>query len=107
MGISFWKLNENMSQKSFGEDEQSNVIRNGLNLRDDFWDDFLSLCGDAQAMSKLLDVPAEKISGWTSKIHSLVDKINQTDGSDKGGDDRSRSNMLNTGNMTHEPIQAH
>ena len=106
--LTFWKITENMSsQKPYGEDEAVDVVRNGLNIRDDFWDDFIVLCGDSHAMSKLLDVPPEKISGWASKIQDLVTKINQSDGADTKKDDRSRSNMINTGNMSFEPIQAH
>ncbi len=60
-----------------------NLIRSGNNLRKNecgnFWDDFANLCGNSDAMSELLEIPKDKISGWTGKINKLRETVNTED----------------------------
>lgn len=53
------------------------IIRKGIDLQrgSDFWEDFLSLCGNADGMSQLLGVPKEKVTSWFGKINKLKSEI--------------------------------
>ena len=83
-----------------GDDSQAmEAIRSGLHLRKegcpDFWEDFITVCGNADAMSELLEVSREKITGWASKIRDLVEKVDKKDGEQKTVSNKSK--MLATG----------
>jgi len=67
-----------------GEEGQAmEAVRSGMHLRKEgcgnFWDDFNTVCGNADAMSALLDVPKEKVTGWAQKVNELVEKVEKTD----------------------------
>lgn len=74
------------------------TIRTGLNIGEDFWDNFKSICNDADGLSDLLNIPHHKIASWAGKIDELVQKVQQADG-DKEGNDK-KSQLVPTG---HEP----
>jgi len=83
-----------------GEETKSmDAIRSGLHIRKpecgDFWEDFISLTGNADAMAELLEVPREKVTSWASKIREMVDKVKSSDEQD---DDSEKSEMIPTGN---------
>lgn len=71
---------ENFS--SFFENEENiekeKIIRKGLNI-DEFWNNFIKICGDSNALSKLLNVPKEKISSWSAAIQNGIQEINKKD----------------------------
>lgn len=74
------------------------AIRNGMNLRKEdcgsFWDDFIQVCGDSDAMAELLEVPKEKITGWPSKIKEVLGQVEEKDNQD--GPENERSEMVPT-----------
>lgn len=53
------------------------VVRKGMNLQRgaDFWDDFLSLCGNSEGMAALLNIPRENITGLGGRINKLKKEI--------------------------------
>lgn len=61
--------------------DQEKIIRKGLNIRKegDFWDDFIQLCNDPGSLSKLLNVPKEKITSWSAKIRSVIQDVKKKD----------------------------
>lgn len=75
--------------EQFSEDKSDDkvleLIRKGLNLQrgSDFWDDLLYLCGNAEAMANLLDVPKEKITGLAGKINKLKTQVGSVDKTSK------------------------
>lgn len=74
------------------ESEAMDLVRSGMNLSDGFWEDFINLCGDSQAMSELLEVPRGKVATWGNKIKSLIEKIEKEDSNDS-----ERSDTIATG----------
>ncbi len=81
-----------MTFLEFSENAQEiELIKSGLNLKGDFWDNFLIVCSNTKALSKLLDVQEHKICGWTSKISKLKEKAKNDMNISK------RSNILKTG----------
>jgi hypothetical protein len=95
MNITFYKfaniLNENLEET---DADLLNIIRSGNNLRKnecgDFWDDFINLCGDSKSMSKLFDVPKEKITALGSRINELRQMV-------KDKDSNKKNRVLKTG----------
>jgi len=71
-------------QEKKDEAKALEVVIKGMNLqiKGDFWDGFLSLCGNADGMASLLDVPREKITALSGRIGRLKgmigDKEDQT-----------------------------
>jgi len=80
---SFQRLWEHMrryrEEADPSESKAMDAIRTGLNIRPDFWDDFLLVVNNSTALSELLDVPSVKISSWHSKVREVLDKVQQTD----------------------------
>jgi hypothetical protein len=70
------------------------AIRNGINVREDFWDDFLLVINNAGALSELLDVPVTKISAWHQRVKMALDKVKQADAVP---DPKDKGKMLKTG----------
>jgi len=75
------------------------VVRAGINLRPDFWDDFMSITNDAEGISELLDVPKEKVANWASRIKDMLEDVDETDSEEKGG----RSEIMGTGEDIENP----
>jgi hypothetical protein len=53
------------------------VVMKGMNLQNDgdFWESFISLCGNADGMARLLDVPREKITAVAGRIGKFKEMI--------------------------------
>lgn len=71
------------------ETKGMSAIRSGKGLRNEdegsFWDDFISLCSDAEGMANLLGVRRENVTSWPSRIREALEKVNKHDmqGEDK------------------------
>lgn len=74
-----------------------NVVRKGMNLKSDgdFWDGFLSLCGDAEGMSALLGASLENVTGLGGRIRALKGEIEEKDSATS-----KRNKMIKTGDET-------
>ena len=57
------------------------VVRKGMNLKVDgnFWDGFLSLCGDPEGMAALLSTSGENVTGMGGRIGDLKKEISEKD----------------------------
>lgn len=94
---SFQKLWENIQiqkESSSKEDKAVSVIRTGIGIRDQFWDDFLQVINNSDGISELLGVPITQISGWHSKIKQALDKVKEADSSPELQD---KGKLLKTG----------
>lgn len=93
--MNLWTLNEFLQNQN-DEEMAIRAIRNGLNISENFWEDFITATGNADAMAVLLDIPREKITGWGSKIRQLVEKVHNMDGE---SGDKTKKKMINTGDL--------
>lgn len=85
-----------------GEETKSmEAIRTGMHLRkpgqNEFWDDFVNLISNADAMADLLEIPKDKIASWPSKIKQIREKVLRADGQDRS----DRTSLVKT---DHEPL---
>jgi hypothetical protein len=80
MAFSFYTLSEAMKEAAeHTSDRAMDAIRSGMNIRPEFWDDFMQLCGNAEGLSELLEMPRHKISAWTPKVIAALERVKQAD----------------------------
>jgi hypothetical protein len=105
--LSFLSVIDRMSKKHFvyyenvdeiGQDKATNVVRSGINLDQDFWDNFISILNNANGVAELFDVPREKVTNWASRIKEIINKINSEDNEKAKG---NKAEIVPTGN---EPL---
>jgi len=78
-----------------GEDANGEeAIRIGMNIRADFWDDFIKLANNGESLSRLLGIDADKISDWPRRVKESIEKAQQDD--EEGGDKKT---MIPTGEV--------
>ena len=96
--MSFRKLWEDiqLEKQNVKEDKSTSVIRSGIGIREDFWEDFLSIINNSEGLSELLDVPVGKISTWREKISSALEKVKRIDGKEQPKDNKK---LLQTGDF--------
>lgn len=72
------------------------VVMKGMNLQidGDFWDGFLSLCGNAEGMALLLDIPREKVTALAGRIGRLKGMIGDEE------DQTTKDRLIKTGDKT-------
>jgi DnaJ-domain-containing protein 1 len=92
--MDFWKFHETLMNQN-DEEMAIRAIRSGLNVNENFWEDFISMIGNSDAVAVLLDIPKEKITGWASRIRQLLEKIQNMDSSS----DKTKHKMINTGDI--------
>lgn len=94
------KEDEEAALLDSGEESKAmRVVRTGIGLRNNkdcgnFWDDFISVCNDGEGLSELLEVPADKISNWASRVKEMMDKV---DGEDDQITTEKKSKIVSTG----------
>jgi hypothetical protein len=63
--------------KSFCEDSDDTAISaifSGINVAEDFWDNFLLVCNNKEGLAELLNVSPEKIASWSDRVQRYLDK---------------------------------
>lgn len=92
MQITFAMILEAMEQDKSGssplldsgeETRGMHTIRSGMAMRDEddgsFWEEFISLCNDADGMADLLGVKREAVTSWASKIRTALENVRRHD----------------------------
>ncbi len=81
-------------EEEMQEEKALKLVKKGVNLQrgNDFWEDFLRLCGDSEGMAALLGVARDKITGLSSRIERFKSKL---------GDDNDSQNdkIIKTGDL--------
>jgi hypothetical protein len=78
-----------------GDDERAmEVVRKGMNLQrgNDFWEDFLRLCGDSEGMAALLGVARDRVTGLSGRVERLKGMVGEP-----SKKTRKRDRMIKTG----------
>lgn len=95
---SFFQLWEALERQGTAESPAMRAVRSGLNLREDFWDDFIRVCNDAPAVADLLGVSVNLVETWGSRVSESLDKV-------KGQEEENptRTKVLDTGLPQENP----
>lgn len=72
-------FHEFLEEAGNSQSKDAKAIRNGIGIRDTFWDDFLLLLNDAEAVSSLLKVPVEKVGTWHEIIKRNLESVYNSD----------------------------
>lgn len=71
--VSFCSLLENMKKQPVSLQNKSiTAIEKGMELDENFWNNFVQLLNAPENLSQLLDVPVNKISTWHQKISDAI-----------------------------------
>lgn len=99
-----WKVMESEEATSplMGSGEEGRAltaVRAGKDMRKEeetpFWDDFISLCANADGMAELLDVNRDKVSNWPARIQEYLDKLSDHDS--EGPSKEEETELIPTG----------
>lgn len=93
--VSFYKLWQTIQNEPLVHEDSSinSVIQTGLNLDEDFWDKFISVCNNADGMASLLGVTSEQVMSWGNIIKSELNKA-KSDNTDD-----SKTKVIDTGGL--------
>lgn len=88
-----------MSQYRENTDTKAMIaIRTGINVSDDFWDNFISVTNNADALAELLGVREDQVRNWGNCVHEALEKVKKAD--DNGdGEEKPKTKLLNTGEL--------
>ena len=56
------------------------AIRAGQNINPHFWQDFMKVCNQADALAELLNVRKEIIASWPSRVQQKLQEVIHLDG---------------------------
>lgn len=70
------------------------AIITGLNVSEDFWDNFILVCNNKGGMADLLNVTPEKIASWPAAISSNLNKSK----SGINSPEKEKGKLIDTGN---------
>jgi hypothetical protein len=97
--VSFLKLWENMSQQREHADTKAMMaIRTGINISDDFWDNFISVTNNADALAELLGVREDQVRSWGGRVQEALDKVRNADDTGEG-EKKPKTKLLDTGEL--------
>jgi hypothetical protein len=83
----FSYLFENMDRsrrlEKENEDKQAmEAIANGMNIDENFWQNFMMVLNNTEALSSLLGIPAIKLNKWRSRVSKYLTKYLEDSGED-------------------------
>ncbi len=100
--VSFMRLWENMMHHEKDAEhidtKAMKAIRTGLNINDDFWTDFIQVCGNSDGLAELLDVRPDQVAGWVSSVKHNLERVHKADAAGEG-EDKPKTKVLDTGNL--------
>lgn len=81
------------SEEDKEEKKALDVVRKGMTLQrgNDFWEDFLRLCGDSEGMAALLGVGRDKVTGLSGRVERLKAAVGDAESKSK------KDKMIKTG----------
>lgn len=74
------------------------AVRTGLNINEEFWDQFIQVCNNTDDLAELLGVSPTAISTWATKVKEAVDKVKQADSQGKS-DEKVKNKVMDTGDF--------
>lgn len=98
MSISFATLVEQLNKGDIlmtsGEESKAmQAVRAGNNLSPDFWNQFMSLCSNADGLSELFNINKDRVLAMPTRIKENLKKVENKDS--QNGDEKE--SMLSTG----------
>lgn len=70
----FESMSKSDSHKEYEDGQAIEAIQNGMNINPNFWDDFLAVMNNSEALASLLGIPSFKIYKWRGRISKYLTK---------------------------------
>lgn len=91
-------MHEEQESSHHHETKGMRVVRSGLNINEEFWDEFIQVCNNPDDLAELLGVSTTAVSTWATKIKEAVDKVKHAD-SHGEGEEKVKNKILDTGDF--------
>lgn len=75
------------------DDAAIGAIFTGINVAEDFWDNFILVCNNKEGLAALLNVSPEKIASWPPAIQQSLEKSQSL----KNPESKEKTHMIDTG----------
>lgn len=75
------------------DDAAIGAIFTGINVAEDFWDNFILVCNNKDGLAALLNVSPEKVASWPPIIQQVLDKSK----AHKNPESKEKTHLLDTG----------
>ncbi len=62
------------SIKEHSDDAAIDAIFTGINVAEDFWDNFILVCNNRDGLATLLKVSPEKVASWPPAVQEYLEK---------------------------------
>jgi len=86
------------SIKEETNDAAIGAIFTGINVAEDFWNNFILVCNNKEGMATLLNVSPEKIASWPQIIQEYLEKSK----SERNPESKEKTHIIDTGE--HEEV---
>lgn len=98
---SFGKLFENMhaykeSSKEIEDSLAVDAIRQGFLVDPNFWQNFITLLNNPEALAKLFNVPHHKVTAWYSRIEKYLQKYMEEERDEPGNKISKKRKLVRT-----------
>lgn len=81
--------------KEQGEHAAVSAIFTGVNVAEDFWDNFILVCNNKDGMAALLNVGPEKIASWPPIVQQYLEKSKDHTNPEA----KEKTHMIDTGEL--------
>lgn len=98
--VSFKRLWENMyapeKDAEHIDTKSMKAIRTGIAVRDNFWDDFMQVCNNTDAIAELLGVRPEQVGSWGGRVKHNLERVRNADTAGEG-EEKTQTKVIDTG----------
>lgn len=81
------------SIKEQNNDAAIGAIFTGLNVANDFWDNFILVCNNKEGLAALLNISSDKVASWPLLIKQNLEKSKQ----EKNPESKETTHIMDTG----------
>lgn len=86
------------SIKENHNDAAIGAIFTGINVAEDFWDNFILVCNNKEGLAALLNLSPEKVASWPPSIQEYLEKSK----SEKNPESKEKTQIMDTGTNSSE-----
>lgn len=87
-----WEKARNIKESS--DDAAIGAIFTGINVANNFWDNFILVCNNKEGMAVLLNVSPEKVASWPLAVQENLEKSKDH----KNPEAKEKTHIIDTGN---------
>ena len=84
------------SKKELEDRMAMDAIKNGMNIDENFWKNFLLLLNSPESLSKLFGVPSHKVTEWYGRVSKYLNKFLDSDESDLVEKPKKKKRLIKT-----------